>query len=204
MMPAPDRRSMTSTASPHVHSEAEPAERAPARRCRTGGEIQLSLTAVVRLARCGDARVEALGKGGYHAARWIGGQSALGPVSGVELPEPTFDQVASEIETAGRVAAGVEALSGSGWCDEARIAARGVEEWLAWVHVPGYPIPLWVVPDMPLAEIRSWVLGQVGCGPQGLLGPGVSVERFPYDVADILTRTLSGRSSPAPTPWGRQ
>ena len=64
--------------------------------------------------------------------------------------------------------------------------SRGVEEWLAWVFVTGYPTPLWLVPAMPLDEIRTWVLGGVGSGTADLAGPGVSDERFPYDVADLV------------------
>ena len=165
-------------------------QRRPAPRGRGGAEIRLSLDAIVRLAHCEDRRIEALAKGGYFAARWISGQSAVGPATGIDRPTPNLLEIGAEIEAAGRAAAGVQSFPNASYCDEGRIAARGVEEWLAWTFLPDYRLPMWLVPEMPLDEIRLWVLGRVGLGSPGLLGPGVSPERFPYDVADFVDAML--------------
>jgi hypothetical protein len=164
---------------------AEWAAQRPAPRARSGAEIRGSLEAIVALARCGDRRCEALAKGGYFAARWVGGEAPVSPASGRELPEPNFDEVAAEIRTAGRAAAGVQTFPNASWCDEGRIAARGVEEWLAWVFISKYPRPAWLVAGTPLDDVCA-ALGRVGLGPVGLVGPRPSGERFAYDVADVI------------------
>lgn len=164
------------------------ASRRPAPRARSNAEIRASLDAIVGLANCGDRRCEALAKGAYFAARWISGQSTEAPASTRELPNPNFHEVAKEVETAGRAAAGAQVFPNASWCDEGRIAARGVEEWLAWVYVEAYPWPVWLVPGAPLDDVR-WVLGEVGVereGWPGLLGPFPSRGRFAYDVADFI------------------
>ncbi len=158
----------------------------PAARARTNAEIRSSLEAIMGLARCGDRRVEALAKGGYFAATWVGGQETRAPATGMDRPRANFHEVAAEIEAAGRAAAGVQVFPRASWCDEGRIAARGVEEWLTWVYMPDYPRPPWTVPDVSPLQVVVSVIGMVGRGSPGLLGPGVSDERFPYDVADIV------------------
>jgi hypothetical protein len=100
----------------HTAAEEWAAQR-PAPRARSGAEIRASLDAVAELARCGDRRCEALAKGAYFAARWIGGASPVSPASGRELPEPNFAEVAAEIRTAGRAAAGVQTFPNASWCD---------------------------------------------------------------------------------------
>lgn len=166
----------------------EQANRRPAPLARSGPEIQATLRAVAELAYCGDRRCEALAKGAYFAARWVSGESAYAPASTRTLPVPNFREVAFEIETAGRCAAGAQVFPNSSWCDEGRIAARGVEEWLAWAFMPAYPTPVWLVAGAPLDDVR-WVLGDVGLdkpGWPGLRGQFPSNGLFAYDVADFI------------------
>jgi hypothetical protein len=164
---------------------AEWAAQRPAPRARSNAEILASLDAIGALAQCGDRRCEALAKGGYFAALWVSGESSVSPASARELPVPNFNEVAAEIRTAGRAAAGVQTFPNASWCDEGRIAARGVEEWLAWVFVDRYPLPAWLVAGAPLDHIRA-SLGRVGLSDVGLRGPYPSAERFTYDVADVI------------------
>jgi hypothetical protein len=166
--------------------DESPARLRPAPRVRSGAEIQVSVQAISGLAGCRDARGEALGKGGYFAARWVADQSPVSPAQGLHRSTPNFVEVAYELEAAGRVAAGVQPFPGAPWCDQGRIAGRGVEEWLAWVFITGYPTPLWLDPAVSLVEVRALVLGEVGASEPGLLGPGVSRAAFPYDVADVI------------------
>src|SRR4051794_18120224 len=72
-------------------------QRRPAPRGRNSAEIRLSLDAIVRLAHCEDRRIEALAKGGYFAARWISGQSPVGPATGIERPTPNLLEVGAEV-----------------------------------------------------------------------------------------------------------
>jgi hypothetical protein len=174
-------RDDTITAAP----QAWLAER-PAPRCRSGREIGKSLPVIVRLSGCGDPAVEALAKGGYFAAFWVSEQTSTSPARGLELSCPCLSEIADEIEAAGKVATGAVRLPGSDWCDEARIAGRGMEEWLAWVFIAGYPTPLWLEQDATPQLVRSGVLRRVGLMRPGLLGPGASRERFTYDVADLV------------------
>jgi hypothetical protein len=135
---------------------------------------------------CGDERIEALGKGAFFAARWVADESPVSPAQGLHRPTPNFVEVAYEMEAAGKVAAGVQQFPGAGWSDRGRIAGRGVEEWLAWVFLDGYRTPMWLKPDTSLLQVAALVLGRVGSSTPGLLGPGVSREGFPYDVADVI------------------
>jgi hypothetical protein len=107
---------------PTVGNVGDPASMRPAPLARSTEEIRLSLDAIERLAGCGDRRVETLGKGGYFAARWAVGEHQEAPASGIDRPTPNFCEIAVEIETAGRAAAGAQTFPHSSWCDEGRIA----------------------------------------------------------------------------------
>jgi hypothetical protein len=141
-----------------------PARVRPAPRARSGNEIQTSVLAIAELVRCGSQRIEALGKGGYFAARWVTGAAAVSPAQGLNRPTPNFVEVAQELEAAGRVASGVQPFPAAALCDQGRIAGRGVEEWLAWVFIAGYPTPLWLDPAASLVQVRARG-GGAGGGP---------------------------------------
>ena len=57
---------------------------------------------------------------------------------------------------------------------------------MTWVYMSDYPRPAWTVPDVSPLQVAVTVIGVVGRSSPGLLGPGVSAERFPYDVADVI------------------
>ena len=158
----------------------------PAPRQRSGAQIREGLAVVERISGLGDNAVSALAHGAVFAAQWIGGTTTRSPARGLELPEPCLWEIAEEIQAAGMVAAAAVQLPGYPWCDAARIAGRGIEEWLAWVYVDSYPTPVWLGGDPTVADIRRAVLGRVGATRAGLQGPGASRERFVYDVARVV------------------
>ena len=158
-------------------------------------ELRLARRAALTLAAAEDGRLSLLGTNAVGASDWACGHS---PDPGRSAPAaPALDEVAARIEAEGRTASGQGGDESR--CDADRIAARAVEEYLAWAFIRSYPLPLWLVPDMPAAEIHEWVLGRVGLGQPGLYGPGISGERFPYDVADRIDEILGRVPKPRAT-----
>jgi hypothetical protein len=156
----------------------------PAPTARSAGEIELAKAAVDGLAVTDDPRLVALAGGAQLAIKWtdIGGRA---PASGRDVGAPCVREIAQEIYRAGRAAAGQPCALIGRMDDRDRILGRGVQEWLAWAYVQGYPTPLWLVSGMPASEIHAFVLGRVGLGPGGLDGPA-SAEPFGYDVDDRI------------------
>jgi hypothetical protein len=158
----------------------------PAPRLRSNSEIRQGLAVVQRISALGDDAVSALAHGAVFAAQWVARTTTASPARGLELPDPCLWEIAEEIQAAGKVAAAAVRLPGYPWCDAARIAGRGIEEWLAWVYVDSYPTPIWLGGDPTVQDVRRAVLGRVGATRLGLNGPGASRERFVYDVARVV------------------
>jgi hypothetical protein len=156
----------------------------PAPIARNLGEIELAKTAVDDLVVTDDLRLVALGRGALLAIDWTknGGPA---PISREQYDLPCVRDIADEIYRAGRTATADVRTTADRLDDRERLVARGVQEWLAWAYVSGYPTPLWLVGAMPASEIHAFVLGRVGLGPGGLDGPA-SGERFGYDVVDWI------------------
>lgn len=162
---------------PVIRTTAIPGTAAPV---RGGAELAMSLRAIGALIAGGDERCGLLGRGARYAARVFLGEAAAdlhGPERG-----PVFTHVPSAIERAGRAAVGDlpwhETVPG----DAGRIVGRGAEEWLAWAFIPGYPLPMWLVPGLPASEVHRCVLGDVGAQLD------TSTRCFVYDVVDHMER----------------
>lgn len=160
---------------------------APYRLARSRSELRLGLRGLEHLSGSRDVRAGLLAVGAMHGAAWHVGGAAARPASEFEERLPDLQHLADEIGLDRSLALwhGASGLPLAS-CDAMRIFVRGAEEWRAWTTLCGYPTPLWLVPGMPLAEVHAWSLGRVGEGIPGLLGPGVSRERFPYDVAGVV------------------
>jgi hypothetical protein len=153
----------------------------PAPTARRPAEVDLARVVVDALARSGDPRLAALGTGARLAIDWAtdGGPA---PVTGVDVGIPCVHDIAKESARAGRVAGDKAPAAATASSDRGRIVARGIQEWLAWAYLQGYPLPLWLVGAMPASEIYAHVLGCVGLGPDGMDGP-VSTVPFASTVA---------------------
>jgi hypothetical protein len=158
---------------------------------RSPRELVAATTALVTR-DAADPRYRTLLTGALLAANWLHGFSDRAPVSGRELPQPSFVQATREYADAALVAAGYGGLPEVGACDATRLVGRGAEAYLLWYCFPETLTPALLDADASRAEVFA-LIGEVGRGPGGLYGPGVSAAPLPPLAGAQVTVDARGR-----------